>query len=1202
MRTISKKRLIAIFVMALLCSLCFMTACGAADKGPMASLFAVKLDEKNVVTADEVTGEAAGVSEVKVGDLRIQLLSDTVLRIEERSKEGKFENRASYLVPDRSGWEKTTFDVEEKSGETLISVKKADGSDVAYVVHVPENAGAEDVTVTKEDGSPLWNFAGMTSANVYLPSPSDELRSWYFTESPRVIPSEYGYSGGSDEALQGWEFDKDAVDTYVFLPGGEYSQFTSDYVKLTGRSEMVSLQMLGFWDSRYYAYTAETALQQIKDYTDRGYAIDVLVIDTDWRNGTSGSGYEINTDLFPNMAEFLEDCHELGVNVCFNDHPDPLASTENSLDKAEVQFRKEHLTLLLSLGLDYWWYDRNWGTALEPIDDELSVYAFGMYAYNWITDEYLQSIKDINAYAERALMMSNVDGCQHGVWTYASDIVAHRYSIQWTGDIHADEDDLAQEIYATIFGGAEVGLPYMSSDLGGHNQQVTNELYGRWFQYGALSAICRVHCMKGMQGEPGRMPWIYGETAEEIAHTYQDMRYRLLPLYYNLARENYDTGLPVLRRLDIAYPQYVEASRNDEYLLGDYILIAPIATAEKNESGVVEDTREVFLPDGTWIDVWTGERYQGPKTVTVTHPIETSPVFVREGALVVLAENMVNTSEKVWDKLTLDVYPSKNFAAQTRLYEDDVTTDAYQYGEYRTTDITMQASGENKIAVTIGKAEGRFTGDRAFDTRTWNIRVHQNEGWGALTSVKVNGKTVSLAKYSQNAAAKPFAFSGAAADGGLYEFSFTGSVNRAYTIELVFESMKDSESNQTYDRTETAFTVSLDEAGKYVDLTQTGVTDYLSVGDDGNVSTVNQGEKQAFGGFNAFENGKGTIYSEMWVDPSLGFSKQLTGGLVSSVSVVSQKDFAFTVDAGKANARYIYIYLGGTQCTAKLTVRDHSGKHLQTEAFGNRDGSFTQRVCIDLGEGGSYSGTLYVTYSMLSSEEVGFEEGMSSQTHAPSPSNVYFFAAAAATQPIAKAESVPEVEISATVAAEAAPASANLTMLGSDKFTDESTLDWLHFKADGKIGYAEGGYDSKSGGTAITNVAFVPKTDAVPQGFNDFTTAFSYSDQEGDKVAGARDGFQTRGTITINVLVSATTEHIVVYTGAYNNTSKVTVWSQGKQLGETITFSGSGSPATTKCIVIDVNAQGSTTVTIQIDAQDLSGGNVSLAAVAVTGA
>lgn len=144
---------------------------------------------------------------------------------------------------------KAQIEVKSKEGETQIYVKAADSPSTAYVVHVPEqDARVEDVHVTDENGKLLWNFTGMTSTNMDLPSPSDELRSWYFTESPRVIPSEYGYSGESDEPLQGWEFDKSAVDAYVFLPGGSYEQFTSDYVKVTGRSEMVSLQMLGFWD------------------------------------------------------------------------------------------------------------------------------------------------------------------------------------------------------------------------------------------------------------------------------------------------------------------------------------------------------------------------------------------------------------------------------------------------------------------------------------------------------------------------------------------------------------------------------------------------------------------------------------------------------------------------------------------------------------------------------------------------------------------------------------------------------------------------------------------------------------------------------------------------------------------------------------------------------------------------------------------
>ena len=80
------------------------------------------------------------------------------------------------------------------------------------------------------------------------------------------------------------------------------------------------------WDSRWYAYSSETALQQIKDYTDKGYSIDVLVIDTDWRVGAS-LGYQINEQLFPDMAKFLEECEKLNVDIVFNDHPEPVQGT-----------------------------------------------------------------------------------------------------------------------------------------------------------------------------------------------------------------------------------------------------------------------------------------------------------------------------------------------------------------------------------------------------------------------------------------------------------------------------------------------------------------------------------------------------------------------------------------------------------------------------------------------------------------------------------------------------------------------------------------------------------------------------------------------------------------------------------------------------------------------------------------------------------
>ena len=156
----SNVRAFILLVLTILCSLCCLTACAIADGGSEKPMFKVSLSQKNTVTAEEVTGDASGVSEVKVGDLRVQLLSDTVLRIEERAQSGKFENRPSYLVPDRGGWEPAVFEVREDENVTQIFVKDAESSDVAYVVHIPAgSSSAASVYVTDEEGEPLWHFA-----------------------------------------------------------------------------------------------------------------------------------------------------------------------------------------------------------------------------------------------------------------------------------------------------------------------------------------------------------------------------------------------------------------------------------------------------------------------------------------------------------------------------------------------------------------------------------------------------------------------------------------------------------------------------------------------------------------------------------------------------------------------------------------------------------------------------------------------------------------------------------------------------------------------------------------------------------------------------------------------------------------------------------------------------------------------------------
>lgn len=862
---------------------------------------------------------------IELGALRVQLLSESSVRIENKGPKG-FEDRPSYIVLNREDYPSVDYSIVKENGVTLIKTSK-------YTVHIPDGACAQDTYITDARGKKLWAYAdaGRTDTNVYLPSPSDELRSWYFTDSPRIIPSVHGYSYKEDVTnLQDWDFENNALDIFVFLPDGDYSRFCSDYVRVTGRSEMVNLKTLGYWDSRWYPYSAESAIKQINDYRERGFSIDVLVIDTDWRasggEGSDGIGYDVNTELFPDMAAFLAKCKEMDVGICFNDHPEPVRNTTNGLDQAEVEYRSKKLTLILSLGINYWWYDRNWSVALNSCVPEISVYAFGMYAYHWVTSEYRESITDLNEFAKRALIMANVDGVLHGKWYYASDISAHRYSIQWTGDIGANTDALAQEIYTSVFGGAEVGLPYMSSDIGGHNQVVTNEMYARWVQYGALSTICRVHCTNERYiHQEGRMPWLYGERSEKIAHTYLDMRYRLLPLFYALARQNYETGLPIMQRVDIQYPAYVEASRNDEYLLGKYILVAPIDSAAENTE---YNERSVFIPDGTWVDVWSGERFVGPATYTVRHKLETSPIFVREGALTVLAPNMISTSEKDWRESVLDVYPSSNYGAKISLYEDDTLTNAYKSGFYRTTDITMDFEGENKtLLVNIGGAQGEFTGERAFTERTWRVRLHTNPSWSAPSSITVNGKAADLTLISKSDSGLPFAFDGASPDGDVYEITFSGSVYQSYEIKVFYDTVAESLYNTSYEKNEIPFELSFDEAaGK--------AANFVSFDEANDI----------FSPLKSYD----TPWRSDGERPALN----------------SQKDFSFEINTDESTKYYV-LYLGGFQSTAKVTVRDRAG-NVKTVSFGNADGSFTKRVIIKKTD--DSTGKLYVTYSMVASE------------------------------------------------------------------------------------------------------------------------------------------------------------------------------------------------------------------------------------------
>jgi alpha-glucosidase (family GH31 glycosyl hydrolase) len=264
----------------------------------------------------------------------------------------------------------------------------------------------------------------------------------------------------------------------------------------------------------------------------------------------------------------------------------------------------------------------------------------------------------------------------------------------WSGDIN---NTFATLEYQLPWGLNTVmsGVPYWGTDIGGffHPIVETGELYARWFQFGAFCPLFRSHGW----GWRDHVPWAHGEQVEAICRNYTELRYRLMPYTYTLARQALDAGLPLMRPMVLHYPDDPRVwEMGSQYLWGENLLVAPV-TREGATSW------PVYLPAGTWHDFWTHQRYEGGRAVQVDAPLERMPLLVRGGAIVPMGPVMQHSQERPLDEVTLLVYPEGS--SWFDLYEDDGRTRAYERGAHATTRITC-AVEEARVTLSVTPPEG----------------------------------------------------------------------------------------------------------------------------------------------------------------------------------------------------------------------------------------------------------------------------------------------------------------------------------------------------------------------------------------------------------------------------------------------------------------------------------------------------------------
>jgi hypothetical protein len=121
--------------------------------------------------------------------------------------------------------------------------------------------------------------------------------------------------------------------------------------------------------------------------------------------------------------------------------------------------------------------------------------------------------------------------------------------------------------------------------------------------------------------------------------------------------------------------------------------------------------------------------------VNVSAPLDTLPLFVRQGAILPMGPDVQYSSERPLDPLTLEIYRGADHSFT--LYEDDGESTAYQNGAYVRTCFQVTES-QGSLICSLGEPKGSFAGHQS--ERTIVLNVHQQP---ATHEVNCDGAVIS---------------------------------------------------------------------------------------------------------------------------------------------------------------------------------------------------------------------------------------------------------------------------------------------------------------------------------------------------------------------------------------------------------------------------------------------------------------------------
>ena len=472
--------------------------------------------------------------------------------------------------------------------------------------------------------------------------------------------SDYCKLSLADHSTRSVQFMCDRATLDVFLIGGQTpEEILRGYRMLTGFPAMPPLWSFGIWMSRMTYFSADEVNDICNRLRAEHYPCDVIHLDTGWFRTDWLCEWKFNPERFPDPKGFIKGLADKGFKVSLWQLPYVAKGAEQLEEAKKNKFIAPLLKEQASEGsnfsaLDYagtidFTYDKatEWykNALLKPLLDmgvKCIKTDFGENihmdaVYHGMTPERLNNISAL-LYQKAAYEITKEVTGDGIVWARAAWAGCQRYPLHWGGDSESSWAGMAGSLKGGLHFGLS-GFAFWSHDVPGFhstpdfmNSVLDENVYVRWTQFGVFSSHMRYH------GTCKREPWHYPNIAP-IVKRWWKLRYKLLPYIIEQAEACTKTGWPMIRALLMQHPYDRQVWHiDDEYYFGSEFLVAPVMNSE--------NCRDIYLPEGLWVNFFTGERLDGGRWYyDVEVSLDQMPVFVRPGAHIKIYPDDVESTD-----------------------------------------------------------------------------------------------------------------------------------------------------------------------------------------------------------------------------------------------------------------------------------------------------------------------------------------------------------------------------------------------------------------------------------------------------------------------------------------------------------------------------------------------------------------------------